>query len=75
MPLSKERDKVRKRRERAKSRLDKRLCPSAGLKPVQPNWGLGAPPQVITLSDEAFDRFARACMPDIDADGNVIPEY
>ena len=37
MPLSKARDRVRKKRERARNRLEKLLCPPQILKPVQPN--------------------------------------
>lgn len=63
MPLSKARDKERKKQERAKNRLDKLLSPPQTLEPVQP---------IYTIGDEtlAFD----GTKPDIDADGNVIPE-
>ena len=37
MPLSKKRDRERKRLERVKIRLDKQLCPPQEIKPVQPS--------------------------------------
>jgi len=52
MPLSKDRDKERKRRQRLKVRLEKLLLPPQKSKAVQP---------VIPNN--------------VDADGNIIPEY
>lgn len=59
MPLSKARDRERKQEERAKNRLDKLLSSSQTSKPVQP--------MIVTP-------FRNYQHPDIDADGNVIPE-
>lgn len=68
MPLSKARDKVRKQKERAKSRLDRLLCPPQTLNPVQPE------PQddyELIIATPFFDRDWK---PEIDADGNPIPD-
>jgi len=61
MPLSKARDKARKKRERAKSRLEKPLCPPQTSKPVQPK-----PIEPLT-----FDGCEHIIF---DADGNPIYE-
>ncbi len=64
MPLSKAKDKQRKRLERAKFRLDKLLCPPQTSNGVQPKG-------VDTVLEKPYSHWK----PDIDADGNVIPEY
>ena len=65
MPLSKARDRERKQKERSRIRLERLLCPPQTLNPVQPNayynMGLGLD-------------FASLNKPELDADGNVIPE-
>jgi len=59
MPLSKARDKERKQRERAQSRLDSLLSPSQTIRYVQPK----------PVKGFEYDEY------DLDADGNIIPEY
>ena len=51
MPLSKARDKQRKRKERAKSRLDNLLCPPRDIKTVQPKPIIDADGNVIPEYD------------------------
>ena len=66
MPLSKARDKTRKRKERVKIRLDKLLHPLAGLKPVQPsNENIEMARQMLPIQMKAYAS-------EIDADGNPI---
>jgi len=48
MPLSKTRDRIRKRRERAEVRLDKLLSPLAERNPVQPK-GIIKQPSVLMI--------------------------
>lgn len=61
MPLSKERDRVRKRAERAKSRLDGQLSPPYQLDSVQPIQADSA--EVYSTGIQGYD-----------ADGNPIYE-
>lgn len=71
MPLSKKRDRERKQLERAKTRLDRQLCPSHQSNSVQPK-----PPdgfEIIAMPPGI--RYSFTDTPDIDADGNIIPEY
>ena len=63
MPLSKARDRVRKKKERAKIRLDKLLCPPQTLKPVQPKG------RTVKRDGPGYTQRI-----DVDADGNPVPE-
>lgn len=78
MPLSKKRDRERKHRERTKSRLDRLLCPPHQPNCVQPNRDVLMPPKStrmvkgIVVSRE-HGQFVTDV--ELDADGNIIPEY
>lgn len=65
MPLSKARDRARKRQERAKSRLDKQPVSPQTLKPVQP---------IIDGIPHWGNYGGRDYHPEIDADGNIMPD-
>ena len=71
MPLSKARDKERKQRERARSRLDKLLRPPQVPKPVQPTIIDAVSP---SIRREGYGKASSTVILEIDADGNVIPE-
>lgn len=71
MPLSKVRDKIRKQKERAIIRLDKQLFPPQVLNPVQPIVDAVSP----SIRREGYGKASSIVIPEIDADGNPIPEY
>ena len=77
MPLSKARDKDRKRLERAKTRLDRLLCPPSSSETIQPK-SLFHRDAIAIVQWNPQARMSRemmqpTLMPDLDADGNVIP--
>ena len=69
MPLSKVRDRARKQKERAKSRLDRLLCPPSDSGGVQPN-------PTRQYDKELYKHGATPVnYAELDADGNQIPDY
>ena len=73
MPLSKARDKERKKKGRAKTRLDKAISPPQTSKPVLPKDWFHR--DVIGIVETPYSRLSPLPKPDIDADGNEIPDY
>jgi hypothetical protein len=71
VPLSKTKDRDRKCRERARIRLDKQLSPPLTLTPVQPIIDAVSP----SVQREGYGKVSPLVTPQIDADGNAIPDY
>jgi len=60
MPLSKERMRERKKKDRAKNRFDALNSPAQDTKDVKPKMYMAG---------------VEIGIPEIDADGNIVPEY